>query len=203
MREQLESVKSTLNHIAPHLANASTAAPTSPPPGIPPSIPLNASITAAHSGPPVVETLLEDIAGKLAHIEHLYTDMTTRIVRVDSRLGENERSVRELQHISAGALNETARLVEYVGRGATTPPPQSRLASHTGNVTPPANARGAVAAVGRPLDYVPGSQLSSTIQQHASQIHKLIAGLDFLEQHIIRQDQVIEGVQKQLVVVSR
>ena len=34
------------------------------------------------------------------------------------------------------------------------------------------------------------------------QIHKLIAGLDFLEQHIIRQDAVIDGVQKQAMMVG-
>lgn len=29
-----------------------------------------------------------------------------------------------------------------------------------------------------------------------------LAGLDFLEAHIIRQDQVVEGLQKQMVTVS-
>ncbi|GAX75291.1 hypothetical protein CEUSTIGMA_g2736.t1 [Chlamydomonas eustigma] len=43
------------------------------------------------------------------------------------------------------------------------------------------------------------SHLTATVQQHASQIHKLIAGLDFLEQQIARQDGVIESIQRQAV----
>ncbi|KAL6755219.1 hypothetical protein V8C86DRAFT_240821 [Haematococcus lacustris] len=53
------------------------------------------------------------------------------------------------------------------------------------------------------LAFVGAQQSPAVINQHASQINKLVAGLDFLEQHIIRQDQVIDGMQKQLITVAR
>lgn len=155
---------------------------------------------------PALENLLEDIASRLGNIEGMYTDMSSRLSKVDNRIVENERSVRELQHISAGAITETARLVDIVGRGPGASPLGAGRSgmSVAGNVTPPATMRGPGAPPSvRALDHVPGSQMASTVQQHAAQIHKLIAGLDFLEQHIIRQDQVIESVQKQLIMVSK
>ena len=128
---------------------------------------------------------------------------------------ESERTVRELQHISAGAINETARLVDYVGRAPPTSsaalPPSSTPwgGGSTGVASPlPASLRpipgvSSVQRVPRTLDYTSATAAGSSaavvqvqIQQHASQIHKLIAGLDFLEQHIIRQDQVIDAMQK-------
>lgn len=150
--------------------------------------------------------------------------------------------------------------VEYVG-GRTPTPTRGAISGHGGSVaatrsrphasavpsTPPPAVAAALGALPRSplmqsplpaLDYVPG-HMSGTIQQHAAQIHKLIAGrcntssgtfvhrllthnrrpirskgnqlplavaliagLDFLEAHIIRQDQVVEGLQKQMVTVS-
>ncbi len=68
-------------------------------------------------------------------------------------------------------------------------------------VTPPPPSMSPARSTVPALDYVPG-HVTATVQQHAAQIHKLIAGLDFLEAHIIRQDQVVEGLQKQLLSVS-
>uniref|UniRef100_A0A7S0V620 Uncharacterized protein n=1 Tax=Polytomella parva TaxID=51329 RepID=A0A7S0V620_9CHLO len=39
-----------------------------------------------------------------------------------------------------------------------------------------------------------------TTQQHSSQIHRLIAGLEFLESQVIRQDQTLGKLQKQVAV---
>lgn len=143
------------------------------------------------SGQPGLEPLLEDIASRLSSIENMYTNMTHRLVR-------NEGTIRDLQHISAGAISETARLVEIVNTGGTPLASSRTPVAAAGNVTPPPMRSG-----GRQLEHLHSAQPASiTLQQHSSQIHKLVAGLDFLEQHIIRQDQVIEGVQKQLVMVS-
>mmetsp|Transcript_26082 Transcript_26082/g.66351 ORF Transcript_26082/g.66351 Transcript_26082/m.66351 type:complete len:2106 (+) Transcript_26082:205-6522(+) len=187
MKETLQHMKVSLAQMSPPppLSTRSGLAPVPAPTKLPGSV-------GTVGAQPALEGLLEDIASRLSSIEGMYTDMSSRLVR-------NEGTIRDLQHISAGAISETARLVDIVRTGGT-PMTGSRgaLTAVPGNVTPPP-MRSAV----RTLDHLPGTQTTSTLQQHASQIHKLIAGLDFLEQHIIRQDQVIEGVQKQLVMVAR
>ena len=206
MKAELQQIKSTLNALTSltpgrgHASGIPNNPLSTPPRGL-------ASTSAA---PPPLESLLEDIAVRLSSIEGMYTDMSHRIVRVDHRALEAERQVRDLTHISAGTISETARLVNVVG-GLSSPGPQLGLpragalgsGSSAANVSPPPISAAGLRS-GLMVDYAPSTQAatSSTLQQHASQIHKLIAGLDFLEQHIIRQDQVIDGVQKQLVSVS-
>lgn len=189
IRQQLDAVHSSINQLS---GPALMAAATTGGPGA--------------AGGPTMESLLGNIASRLASIEGMYAGMTGKLDKVDNRVEDSERNIRDLQHFSAGTIQETARLVDYLGGRAT--PPASR-ASMAGT----ARRHAAAAAAAPPpamalprsplpaLDYVPG-HLSGTIQQHASQIHKLIAGLDFLESHIIRHDQAIEAVQKQVLVSS-
>jgi hypothetical protein len=158
-------------------------------------------------GSGTVDVLLGDIASRLYNIEGLYTNMSSKLGKVDGRVSAHERSVRELQHISAGAVHETARLAGYVG-GSSPPPPGLRLTGGVGGAaTPqhqflPSSFRTPQPDGGSSL-YGSG-QVASTLQHQASQIHKLMAGLDFLEQHIIRQDAVVETVQKNTeILVSR
>ncbi|KXZ42542.1 hypothetical protein GPECTOR_137g649 [Gonium pectorale] len=146
MREQLDSVRQTLNSLA----------------------------GGTQQGTPAFEAVLSNIATKLNSIEGLYSSLTDKLERVDLRVEDSEQRIKDLQSLSATAIHETARLAS----------------------TPPSAARVPLA-----LEYVPG-HMSATIQQHAAQIHKLIAGLDFLEAHIIRQDQVVEGLQKQLMTMG-
>ena len=211
MKEQLEAVRSTLNTLAhpPSAAASAAAAMTTPPPRTTAAGAGHGMPATLRPGAPGESHLLEEIAGRLASIESMYGDISGRLLRVDGRVHANERTVRELQHLSAGAIHETARLVDFVGhrgsvQGTMTPGRHStslslRATGHSDGLT--AGQAGA-----RNLDYVPGAppnQLTSTVQLHASQIHKLIAGLDFLEQHIIRQDAVVEDVQKQVATVSK
>ncbi|KAJ9506015.1 hypothetical protein QJQ45_002502 [Haematococcus lacustris] len=189
MKEQLLHVKQTLNAMAsPSLQPLLAPGPSAG--GLPTRTPLK-------PGQVGMEGLLEDISARLSSIESIYSDMSGRLVRVDHRMGHTERSVRELQHISAGAINETARLVDIVGTGCAVSPLGRGSALL---MSPPPAPRAP-----RDLDlaFVGAQQSPAVINQHASQINKLVAGLDFLEQHIIRQDQVIDGMQKQLITVAR
>ncbi|GFR44696.1 hypothetical protein Agub_g5693 [Astrephomene gubernaculifera] len=196
MREQLDTVRQTLNS----LAN-----------GAQPS-------AGGVSGPSAqgLDGVLANIATKLNNIEGLYTSLTDKLEKVDVRIEDSERHIKDLQHFSASTINETARLVDFVGGGRGTSP-NTRSGSLAGGMasrsrpyvpagmpsTPPPAAPSSSARSPLPaLEYVPG-HLSGTLQQHAAQIHKLIAGLDFLEAHIIRQDQAVEGLQKQLITVAR
>ena len=182
IKEQLDAVHVSINQL----------------PGAP------ASVGGAASGAnaqPSMEVLLGDIASRLASIEGLYSGVTHKLDRVDHRVDDSERIIRDLQHFSAGTVQECARLVDYLG-GRNTP---TSRASASGAGRPRYMATPAMGPPPLPrtplpaLEYVPG-QLTATVQQHASQIHKLIAGLDFLEGHIIRHDQAIEVAQKQMLV---
>ena len=112
----------------------------------------------------------------------------------------NEQTVLQLQHLSAGAMQETARLVDYVGGGggaaggAGTGAGGAGASYHLnlrstgtsipGSMTPGRFVGHSAAAIGLRLagggsvappprgsvDYAPGSHIASTIQQHASQV---------------------------------
>jgi hypothetical protein len=189
-----------------------------------------------------MERMLQDISGRLAGIEQMYAGVMPKLTRVDhlaQRAADTERTVRELQHISAGAIHETARLVDLVGTSggraavaASTPAPlfpaplppngvglQQLLLLSGGGGTPSTPAATATTAglpapggslrprtsrssgtVAGLLEGLAAPQVTSVIHQHASQIHKLIAGLDFLEQHILRHGQVLDTLQPQVQV---
>ena len=122
-----------------------------------------------------MEGLLGDIANRLAGIEGMYEDVASRLVA-------NERTVRELRVTGGGG--GAKGVVMTPGRPVMSPP--------TGHSTPP---RGSLSLNPNPNPgglTLPHQQqqpiVTATVQQHSSQIHKLIAGLDFLEQHIIRHD---------------
>ncbi|GLC47175.1 hypothetical protein PLESTM_002039100 [Pleodorina starrii] len=202
MREQLDTVRQTLNS----LANATQ--------------PNASGVNAA--APAGIDSVLTEIASKLSNIEGLYTNLTTKLEKVDLRVEDSERHIKDLQHFSASTIHETARLVDYVGNRAT--PGGTRTGSQAGTApsgisagpamrgrnlaasgvpsTPPPPGMSPSRSSVQALDYASG-HANATIQQHAAQIHKLIAGLDFLEAHIIRQDQVVEGLQKQMLSVAR
>ncbi len=121
-------------------------------------------------------------------------------------ISDNKRHVSHLLcFAAAGAINETARLVDLMGPstspgvtgpGFMSPPPRSRtrtgLPASSGALT---SSMGA--GTGSSLDQVVG-----TIHHHAYHLHKLAAGLDHLEQHMLRQDQTVDSVQKQRAAVS-
>ncbi|GIL58069.1 hypothetical protein Vafri_13262 [Volvox africanus] len=200
MREQLDAVRQTLNSLS------SQAQPNT---------------TGVNAAPTGLENALNEIAAKLSSIEGLYTSLTSKLEKVDLRVEDSERHIKELQHLSASAINETARLVDYVGGRST---PNVRSSSHAGAgpsgasagiglrarnlgasgvpTTPPPHGMSPTRSTTGALDFVP-PHLTSTIQQHAAQIHKVIAGLDFLEAHIIRQDQMVEALQKQVLSIAR
>ncbi|GLI63361.1 hypothetical protein VaNZ11_006294 [Volvox africanus] len=200
MREQLDAVRQTLNSLS------SQAQPNS---------------TGVNAAPAGLENALNEIAAKLSSIEGLYSSLTSKLEKVDLRVEDSERHIKELQHLSASAINETARLVDYVGGRST---PNVRSSSHAGAgpsgvsagiglrarnlaasgvpTTPPPHGMSPTRSTTGALDFVP-PHLTSTIQQHAAQIHKVIAGLDFLEAHIIRQDQMVEALQKQVLSIAR
>ncbi|GIL78136.1 hypothetical protein Vretimale_7421 [Volvox reticuliferus] len=199
MREQLDAVRQTLNTLS------SQAQPNA---------------TGVNAAPAGLENALNEIAAKLSSIEGLYTNLTNKLEKVDLRVEDSERHIKELQHLSASAINETARLVDYVG-GRSTPNVRSsqagagpsgvstgiglrarNMAASGVPTTPPPHGMSPTRSTASALDYVP-AHLTSAVQQHAAQIHKVIAGLDFLEAHIIRQDQMVEALQKQVLTVAR
>lgn len=164
----------------------------------------------SHSGlaPLALYSALDDIAARLRTIEDVYVSIRSRLDKVDHRTDDNERRLAELQDISAGAVHQTARITSLLG-GRETPTRSSspgmhgspyasagsRLAPHTQVTGTPLHLR-----VPLPVPDQLQTQLSTTVQQHASQIHKLIAGLDFLEAHIIRLDQVVDGMNQATMV---
>lgn len=167
----------------------------------------------------------------------MYSEVSGRLGRVDDRMINNERQVKELQTFQADTIHETDRIVQYIGSKAPSPSRPASLSTNNSQSplhhlptnshhAPSSSSAGPGGQQQRqhhsashggggsftrqphqipqsPLEYVAGNvQVGATIQQHASQIHKLIAGLDFLEAHIIRQDQVIEGMQAAVAAVS-
>ncbi len=280
MKHNLERVKETLNAISLAASGGGTAASpaaahgsiartlakqtssvSAAPSQQQPQHPHQQQQQQPHQASSALEKLLGDVSQRLSGIEQTYTTLSSKLTSVADRTALNERTVRELQHISAGAIHETARLVDIWGGAGpppssqpppppptaqrssahVTPPPRPRVSSSrhthlglpasaaaahaTGALPLPPHTSGTFGSPG-PLPSTPGlfgggglptpstvagalalvpelasSQALTALHQHASQIHKLVVGLDFLEQHIIRQDQVIEGVQKQVVQV--
>ncbi|EFJ40941.1 hypothetical protein VOLCADRAFT_107907 [Volvox carteri f. nagariensis] len=180
MREQLDAVRQTLNSLS-----------SQPQP--------NASGVNA-----TLEPALNEIVAKLSNIEGLYTSLTNKLEKVDLRVEDSERHIKELQHLSAGAINETRRLAGtgLPGISGTASLRTRNLAAAGMPTTPTQHALSPQRSTLGTLEGVP-PHVTTSIQQHAAQIHKLIAGLDFLEAHIIRQDQLVETLQKQLLSVAR
>eukprot|EP00798_Chlamydomonas_sp_ICE-L_P016071 gene16071-22208_t len=199
MKEQLESVRMTLNTLSHSLLDPLKEDPAS---GTRETAQLAEAGTALSSVTPGLESLLEDVAFRLNSIEHLYTDLSSRLNRVDGRVIDTERTMRQLQHVPAGTVSETARPSTYMeGMRNSASSPMANSSNASGIMASPVGSQRAGA---RDYPHSPAAvQLSGTVQQHASHIHKLIAGLDFLEQHIVRQDQVIDNVQKQVLVFSQ
>lgn len=92
MRDQLDAVRQTLNSLA--CVSQTNAA----------------GVNAAAAG---IDVALADIANKLASIEGLYVSLTNKLEKVDLRVEDSERHIKDLQHFSASAIHETARLVRY------------------------------------------------------------------------------------------
>jgi hypothetical protein len=142
------------------------AAPPAAPAPRPPQIP------ASGSG---LEPLLQDIAGRLASIESMYGEMSSRLSRVDNRTEHNERSVRELQHISAGAISETARLVDLMGcvcalSSQANPAPSdlcSPFSLSTGRSTSPLALRAGMALTSTPPSHGPSRHRGAGAAQHS------------------------------------
>ncbi len=191
MQSELENMRSVLNTL-----NAAQQQPSA----------AGSRHGTAAAPPQGIEALLMDISSRLASIEGMYNDMSSRLVRVDGRVGSNEQTVRELQSLSAGAMHETARLAEYVGGGGAASVAAGTDRSTAGSLTPSraavtyarppglspaaaAAARAAVHGMPRGAEWAgPAAaappHLAAAVHQHASQIHKLVAGLDFLEQQV-------------------
>lgn len=191
-----------------HLINGVTRKfqPHPPIPLPPPPDSVGFNTLAPTSVTASAEKLMHEISLRLDGVEHLYHDIASRLMHVDGRIISNERVVRELQHRPPSPSSGNTQIIS-----SRVPAKQisanSAPASRGGNgptITVASSRRQGAqsSATSAPVSAADESNAdtgASVREDPAGQIPKLIAGLDFLEQHIIRQDQEIASLKQQLV----
>jgi hypothetical protein len=102
--------------------------------------------------------------------------------------------------IAGGGGAGAGALQPRVSGRARTPRATSNIAGGGGSSylsTAPSSSRSILAGLAQPPAVpVPAPVPAAMVAQHASQITRLAAGLDFLEQHILRQDAALEALQQ-------
>ncbi|MEW5303756.1 MAG: hypothetical protein WDW36_006416 [Sanguina aurantia] len=200
MKEKLEHVKESLDQLVPPQASAAPA--------------FNNVLDSMASRLSSMEGMYSEVSGRLVdnerqvkELQHFQADTIHETDRIVQYIGSKAPSPSRPSSMSTAQSplpqmppSATSHHHHHNNASSTSAPGTGqRHSSHSSTLT-----RQPHQIPQSPLEYVPANvQIGATIQQHASQIHKLIAGLDFLEAHIIRQDQVIEGMQASVSAGTR